>query len=92
MGPQAMQTFHFNDYPADPPRETINDSHRVYPGDSAIGYHSARLRSSEAYHVLSLEVFNRSYWERSAEVARTGLAKKQPYASPGVTPPLIGRV
>ena len=22
-----------NDYPADPPRETIRDEHRVYPGD-----------------------------------------------------------
>jgi len=25
--------FHINDYPATPPRQQLNDSHRVYPGD-----------------------------------------------------------
>ena len=78
MGPQAMQTFHFNDYPADPPRETINDSHRVYPGDGIAPLDTILQGFVEvgAYPVLSLEVFNRSYWEQDpAEVARTGLAK-----------------
>ena len=78
MGPQAMQTFHFNDYPADPPRETINDSHRVYPGDGIAPLDSILqgFVAVGAYPVLSLEVFNRSYWEQDpAEVARTGLAK-----------------
>ncbi len=30
---QAIQVFHMNDYPKDPPRETIKDADRVYPGD-----------------------------------------------------------
>ena len=29
----TLHVFHMNDYPADPPRETITDAHRVYPGD-----------------------------------------------------------
>ena len=29
----AVHVFHMNDYPADPPRESIGDSDRVYPGD-----------------------------------------------------------
>ena len=29
----ALKCYHMNDYPADPPRETIRDEHRVYPGD-----------------------------------------------------------
>ena len=28
-----MHVFHINDYPSDPPRESIGDEHRVYPGD-----------------------------------------------------------
>jgi sugar phosphate isomerase/epimerase len=29
----AMHCFHMNDFPATPPRETIRDADRVYPGD-----------------------------------------------------------
>ncbi len=29
----AMHVFHFNDYPADPPRAEIKDAQRVFPGD-----------------------------------------------------------
>ncbi|MFZ5832020.1 MAG: sugar phosphate isomerase/epimerase family protein, partial [Planctomycetota bacterium] len=29
----AMHVFHINDYPAEPPRETITDGDRIYPGD-----------------------------------------------------------
>src|SRR5439155_14471227 len=74
----AMNCFHMNDYPAAPPRATITDAHRVYPGDgvaplkellrdlAAIGYRGA----------LSLELFNRDYWQKDALViARTGLEK-----------------
>ncbi|BCX48038.1 xylose isomerase [Haloferula helveola] len=78
LGPQALQTFHMNDYPADPPRESIKDEHRVYPGDGIAplteilqGFHQVG-----ASPVLSLELFNRSYWKQPAlEVAKTGLAK-----------------
>ena len=78
LGPQAMQVFHFNDYPADPPRETINDSHRVYPGDGIAPLDTILNGFVEvgATPVLSLEVFNRSYWEQEAAVvAKTGLQK-----------------
>ncbi|QDV53763.1 sugar phosphate isomerase/epimerase family protein [Gimesia fumaroli] len=74
----AIQVFHVNDYPADPPRETINDSHRVYPGDGVAPLseifrmiHRAGFRG-----VLSLELFNRDYWQQDPlVVAQTGLRK-----------------
>jgi sugar phosphate isomerase/epimerase len=78
LGPLAMRVFHFNDYPADPPRETINDSHRVYPGDGIAPLNTILQDFVEvgACPVLSLEVFNRSYWAQDAAlVASTGLAK-----------------
>jgi len=73
-----IHVFHMNDYPADPPRATINDSHRVYPTDgiAPLGYIFKHLRSSGFQGVLSLELFNPEYWKQDAlEVARTGLAK-----------------
>jgi len=75
---RTIQVFHLNDYPADPPRETIGDGDRVMPGDG-IAPLTQILRDlldngSEA--VLSLELFSRVYWEKDPlEVARTGLAK-----------------
>jgi len=30
---QAIQVFHLNDYPADPPRDRISDRDRIFPGD-----------------------------------------------------------
>ncbi|MBA7616417.1 Inosose isomerase [subsurface metagenome] len=33
LSARAIAVFHLNDYPADPPRETIRDRDRVYPGD-----------------------------------------------------------
>ena len=38
LGPQALQVFHWNDYPANPTRENIGDGDRVYPGDGAVSY------------------------------------------------------
>ena len=35
LSPRAIHVFHFNDYPADPPREKLTDADRVYPGDGA---------------------------------------------------------
>ncbi|MBK1828723.1 sugar phosphate isomerase/epimerase [Haloferula rosea] len=88
LGPQALQTFHMNDYPADPPRETIRDEHRVYPGDGIAPLDEILqgFRRVGANPVLNLELFNRSYWQKPAiEVARTGLAKmKAAVAKAGV--------
>ena len=75
---RTIQVFHLNDYPADPPRETIGDRDRVMPGDGIAPL--ARIirdlydNGSEA--VLSLELFSPAYWEKDPlEVAKTGLAK-----------------
>jgi sugar phosphate isomerase/epimerase len=74
----AMNCFHMNDYPATPPRETIRDADRVYPGDG-IAPLTQLLRDLFATGftgTLSLELFNPTYWKQDAlEVAQTGLAK-----------------
>ncbi len=78
LGPQAIQHYHMNDYPADPPRETIKDADRVYPGDG-IAPLTEILRNFKAvgaYPVLSLELFNPVYWATPAlECASIGLEK-----------------
>jgi 2-keto-myo-inositol isomerase len=78
LGPSALQIFHMNDYPADPPRERISDSDRVYPGDGIAPLKAMLrdLRKLGFQGVLSLELFNREYWKQDAlNVARTGLEK-----------------
>ncbi len=72
-----------NDYPSEPPREKIDDSYRVYPGDGVapVAEILRLLRGTGGQKVLSLEVFNRTYWTQDAlEVARTGLAKMKALA------------
>jgi 2-keto-myo-inositol isomerase len=74
----AVQVFHINDYPAEPPRETIRDSHRVYPGDGVAPLKNVLrdLRLAGFRGFLSLELFNESYWKQDAlAVAKTGLEK-----------------
>lgn len=80
MGPEALQSYHMNDYPADPPRETIKDADRVFPGDgiAPITRILQNFKSVGAYPALSLELFNRTYWEMPAlECAKVGLEKMQ---------------
>lgn len=80
----VIEVFHMNDYPADPPRETINDSNRVYPGDGIAPVKQVLqdLYRPGATTVLSLELFNPSYWEQDAlKVAKTGLEKMKTAAS-----------
>src|SRR5207248_512466 len=83
LGATAVQVLHMNDYPSDPPRDKINDSYRVYPGDGG-GPVTDILRSLHAtggQKVLSLELFNRKYYEQDAlEVVRTGLEKMKAVA------------
>lgn len=78
LSSQAIQVFHLNDYPADPPRETINDSYRVFPGDGVAPLNQIiqDLHASGGDKFLSLELFNQEYWKQDAlQVAQTGLAK-----------------
>ncbi len=74
----AMHMIHMNDYPAEPPRESITDAHRIFPGDGIAPLNDI-LRTLHAVGfrgALSLELFNREYWKQSPEwVARTGLEK-----------------
>jgi sugar phosphate isomerase/epimerase len=74
----AMHCFHVNDYPADPPRATITDAHRVYPGDGVAPLRAIfrTLHQTGFRGYLSLELFNKDYWQQDAlHVARTGLEK-----------------
>jgi sugar phosphate isomerase/epimerase len=74
----ALHVLHFNDYPADPPRASITDAQRVYPGDGVAPLKEVvrDLRHIGFRGVLSLELFNREYWKQDPlTVARTGLEK-----------------
>jgi sugar phosphate isomerase/epimerase len=75
---RAAAVLHMNDYPADPPRDKVDDSYRVYPGDGIAPLADVLrlLRETGGQRVLSLELFNREYWKQDAlAVAKTGLAK-----------------
>lgn len=78
LGRQSIQVFHMNDYPATPPRESITDRDRVYPGDGVAPLKRVLgdLHRLNPSLVLSLELFNPSYWKSNPlDTARTGLAK-----------------
>lgn len=74
----TIEVFHFNDFVSSIPREKQTDSDRVYPGDGAAPYRQiiTDLYYAGGTKVLSLELFNKTYWEKDAlEVATTGLSK-----------------
>ena len=74
----SIAAFHFNDYPADPPRDRIGDADRVHCGDGVAPLTQIirDIYASGFHGALSLELFNREYWQQDAEaVARTGLEK-----------------
>ena len=78
LSKDALHVLHINDYPADPPREKIDDSFRVFPGDGVAPVTEIlrTLHNLGGQVALSLEIFNRKYWEMDArEVARAGLEK-----------------
>ncbi len=75
---RTIQVFHMNDYPADPPRETIGDRDRVMPGDgiAPIPQILRDIYANGCRAMLSLELFNPEYWKQDAPaVAKLGLAK-----------------
>ena len=78
LSARAIQVFHLNDYPADPPRETISDRDRVMPGDgiAPLSQILRDLHANGSRAVLSLELFNPAYWKQDPlAVAKIGLAK-----------------
>jgi len=76
---KAIVMFHVNDYPADPPRERLQDMHRIYCGDGIAPWATIfkALRDVGYEGSLSFEVFNREYWATNDPllVAKTGLEK-----------------
>jgi sugar phosphate isomerase/epimerase len=88
LGPQAVPVLHLNDYPSEPPREKMDDSYRMYPGDGVAPLIEILQlwRRTGGQKVLSLELFNRNYWSEDAlVVAKTGLARMK--AVVAKTPP-----
>ena len=74
----GLPLIHTNDYPADPPRDTITDAYRVYPGDGVAPLTSIfrTLRDIDFRGYLSVELFNRSYWKESPlKVAKAAIEK-----------------
>ncbi|MBC7920210.1 MAG: sugar phosphate isomerase/epimerase [Ferruginibacter sp.] len=78
VGKPAVEIFHLNDYPANLSPATITDADRVYPGDGVAPIRRIlqTIRPPDRPVVLSLEVFNKSYYAQDAlRVAQTALAK-----------------
>jgi len=78
LSAHAIQVFHLNDYPADPPRDRIGDRDRVMPGDgiAPLTQIIRDLKTNGSRAVLSLELFNPNYWKQDPlAVAKTGIAK-----------------
>ena len=74
----VIELFHMNDYVASIPREQQKDSDRVYPGDGAAPMKQilTDLKNMGGVKVLSLELFNETYWKQDPLlVAKTGLGK-----------------
>ncbi|HVT47161.1 MAG TPA: sugar phosphate isomerase/epimerase [Vicinamibacterales bacterium] len=74
----ALHVLHVNDYPQAPDPTKITDAQRVYPGDGLAPYGTIvrALHDNGFRGVLSIELFNRDYWAKSAdENLKTGLAK-----------------
>jgi 2-keto-myo-inositol isomerase len=84
LAANTVQVLHMNDYPDDPPRDKINDSYRIFPGDGTgpVAEIVRLLHATGGQKVLSLELFNRKYEGQDAlEVARTGLEKMKAVAA-----------
>jgi 2-keto-myo-inositol isomerase len=74
----VIEIFHMNDYPGDIPREKQEDKDRIYPGDGVAPLKQilTDLNQMSGQKILSLELFNRTYWAQDPLlVAKTGLEK-----------------
>jgi len=73
-----LEIIHMNDFPGNIPREKLEDKDRIYPGDGAAPLKQilTDLNNMSGEKILSLELFNRTYWEQDPLlVAKTGLEK-----------------
>ncbi|MEO8484421.1 MAG: sugar phosphate isomerase/epimerase family protein [Acidobacteriota bacterium] len=74
----SLHVMHVNDYPQVADASTLNDSNRIYPGDGVAPYRQILrdLRDSGFRGYLSLELFNKDYWAKSAdENLKAGIEK-----------------
>lgn len=60
-----LPVIHMNDYPAEPARESLNDGHRLLPGEGVCPFNTVLPKLYEAGFRggLSVELFNKGYWE-----------------------------
>jgi len=75
---ERLSIVHWDDAPADIPREQQTDGSRVMPGDGILNLKGLadQLRRKGWRGTLSLELFNEDYWRQDPlEVARIGLEK-----------------
>jgi 2-keto-myo-inositol isomerase len=65
----ALHLMHLNDYPQAADPSTLNDGSRIYPGDGVAPLRQILrdLHDSGFRGYLSLELFNKEYWARSAD-------------------------
>lgn len=74
----AIDIFHMNDFPKEIPRTEQQDKDRVFPGDGGAPMQDLAntLKSKGGQIILSLELFNPTYYAMDAEyVIKTGLEK-----------------
>jgi len=74
----VLDIIHMNDFPGDIPPEKLEDKDRVYPGDGVAPLKQilSDLNKMSGEKILSLELFNRTYWSQDPLlVAKTGLEK-----------------
>jgi sugar phosphate isomerase/epimerase len=90
LSPNALHVLHMNDYPSSPLREKITDADRVYPGDGVapLAELFRDLRSVGFRGFLSIELFNRAYWQQdAATVLKTALDKLRAVVKRGLADP-----
>jgi 2-keto-myo-inositol isomerase len=65
----ALHVMHLNDYPAAADPSALTDANRIYPGDGVAPLRQILrdMRDNGFRGYLSLELFNREYWTRSAD-------------------------
>jgi 2-keto-myo-inositol isomerase len=79
---QAIDIFHMNDFPTEIPRTEQQDKDRVFPGDGGAPMQEIAntLKSKGGQIILSLELFNPTYYAMDAEyVLKTGLGKMKKF-------------
>jgi sugar phosphate isomerase/epimerase len=78
LGKPAIEIFHVNDYPANISRQTVTDADRIFPGDGVAPIKDIlkQIKRTDRPVILSLEVFNKTYYTQDAQtIANTAMNK-----------------